>query len=109
MGFPVGYSTYIVMLLLLIATGLTWLVRKNKIVLWVLLALGPLPAAAVMVLWAERFPSDPPDMDVLRVAVAVPVCYAIVWLSLLAGWLSVRVRQESSIQNSQSRQSGQGR
>ncbi len=101
-----GYSTYIVMLLLLIATGLTWLVRRNKIVLWVLLAVGPLPAAAVMVLWAERFPSDPPDIEFLRVAVALPVCYAIFWLSLLAGWLSVRVRQESSIQ---SRQSGQGR
>ncbi|MGE3646520.1 MAG: hypothetical protein AB7F96_21950 [Beijerinckiaceae bacterium] len=81
-----------VLFLLLVATGLTWLVRSNRIVLIACLFLAPLPAAAVMAFWAERFPSDPPNADMLRIAVAVPVCYAIVWLSLLAGWLSGKIR-----------------
>lgn len=87
-----NYTTFVIIILLLVATGLTWLIRQNRIFLIACLVLAPLPAAAVMVIFAERFPSDPPDMDSLRIAVAVPTCYAIVWLSLLAGWLSEKVR-----------------
>lgn len=90
-----NYVSYIVVLLLLTATGLTWLVRHNRVVLLLLLAFGPAPAAAVMALWAERFPGEPPDTDLLRIVVALAVCYAIVWLSLLAGWLSIRLRQSA--------------
>jgi hypothetical protein len=84
-------TSYVVILLLLIASILTWLVRGNRIFLICCIFLAPLPAVAVMVLFAERFSFEPEGTDILRVAVALLVCYAIVWMSLLAGWLSHRI------------------
>ena len=81
-------TSYVVVVLLLAAGILTWLVRGNWIFLIACMLLSPLPAAAVLILFAERFSFEPPEVNAMRIAVAVPVCYAVVWLALLAGWLS---------------------
>ena len=87
-----NYAIYISIALLLVATALTWLIRWNRLFLAACLVLAPLPAAFVMALFTERFPGDAANLDKVRFAIAIPACYAIVWLSLLAGWLGNRSR-----------------
>ncbi|MCC2098114.1 MAG: hypothetical protein KDJ29_14560 [Hyphomicrobiales bacterium] len=87
-----------VILLLLVATGLTWLVRWNKLIFVPCLLFFPLAPALVMVLFSENFPGGSGDLDSLRFALAVPVCYAIVWISLFAGWVSGKILEKQSIE-----------
>ncbi len=88
--------TYVVIALLVVATGLTWLIRENRIFLIACLLIAPLPAAVVMVFFAEGLPGDLPAAQRLRFVVASLICYAVVWLSLLAGWLSGQIRDEAA-------------
>ena len=81
--------------LLLCAAVVTWLLRRNWLIRLACLFLTPLPAAFVMVYWAERFPSEPPETEALRIAIAIPVCYFVVWLSGLTGWLSNKLQESA--------------
>ena len=85
--------TFIVLLLIVVAAGLTWLIRANLVVWLTCLALAPLPATAVLALFPEQIPGVATASLTARFAIALVICYVSVWLALLAGWLSTRIQR----------------